>query len=71
MFCNKTQFEHFSPLRNWDIFCRCPRKYYEKRLLALSRLSNQLEQLGSDWADFLEISHLKFFGKSVEKIQIH
>jgi len=41
----------------------------ERWLLASSRLSLHMEQLGSHWTDFHEIWYLRIFRKSVEKIQ--
>jgi len=43
---------------------------FEKPLLALSRPSVRMEQLGSQLVDFHEIWHLRIFRKSVQKIQI-
>ena len=45
-------------------------KKCEKRLLASSRLSFRVEQLGSHWADFHEILNLNIFRKYVEKIKV-
>jgi len=50
-------------------FSRCS-QFYEQRLLASSRLSVRMEQLGSHWTDFHEILYLSTFGNSVEKIRL-
>jgi hypothetical protein len=46
----------------------------QKRLLALSipsvRLSVRMNQHGSHWTDFHEISYLSIFRKSAKKIQL-